>query len=83
MIQISPATPIQESWPDDTDITCNNHPCSPRKIVVTQTRITIEHLTYSTENLMNSQENEKIFVFVKSAPEQFTLYRCVTISGNT
>ncbi len=38
---------MQESGPDDTDITCNNRPSSPRKNAVTQTSITIEHLTYS------------------------------------
>lgn len=53
---------IQDPMPDDTEIKCNR-PSSPTKDAVTQTCITIEHLSYSNENLMNSQEMRK-FLFL-------------------
>ena len=59
--------PIRDPMPDDTEIKCNR-PSSPTKDAVTQTCI-IEHLSYSNENLMNSQNMRKFFVSVKSAQE--------------
>ena len=56
--------PIRDPMPNDTEIKCN-HPSSPTKDAVTQTCITIEHLSYSNE----FTKDEKIFVSVKSAQE--------------
>ncbi len=78
-MQITWQAPIQESGPDDTDITCNNRPSSPRKNVVTQTCVTIEHLTYSTENLMDSQEMRKS-LFLSKVLQSSLHYTGVSLS---
>jgi hypothetical protein len=79
-MQITCQAPIQESGPDDTDITCNNRPSSPRKNAVTQTCITIEHLTYSTENLINSQEMRKSLFLSKVLQSSLHYYTGVSLS---
>ena len=71
---------MQESGPDDTDITCNNRQSSPRKNAVTQTCITIEHLTYSTENLINSQEMRKSLFLSKVLQSSLHYYTGVSLS---
>ena len=67
-MQITSQAPIQESGPDDT-----------YKNAVTQTCITIEHLTYSTENLMDSQEMRKS-LFLSKVLQSSLHYTGVSLS---
>jgi hypothetical protein len=57
---------VQEQRLDDTDMTCNdNCPSSSIKNVVKQTSITIEHLTYPTEDLMKAQKMRRLCFYQK------------------
>ena len=69
--------PIRDPMPDDTEIKCNR-PSSPTKDAVTQTCITIEHLSYSNENLMNSQKMRK-FLFLSKVLKSSLHYTGVSI----
>ncbi len=72
-MQITSQAPIQESGPDDTG------PDDTYKNAVTQTCITIEHLTYSTENLMDSQEMRKS-LFLSKVLQSSLHYTGVSLS---
>ena len=62
---------------DDKEIKCNR-PSSPTKDAVTQTCITIEYLSYSNENLMNSQNMRK-FLFLSKVLKSSLHYTDVSI----
>ena len=71
--------PIQDpmAMPNDTEIKYNR-PSSTTKDAVTQTCITIEHLSYSNENLMNSQNMRK-FLFLSKVLKSSLHYTGVSI----
>lgn len=76
--------PIKEPLADDIDITCMAEkslvcPSSHTKDAVTQTCITIEHLTYSNENLMNPQGMRK-YLFLSKVVQNSLHYTGVLIS---
>ena len=69
--------PIQDPMPYDTEFKCNR-PSSSTKDAATQTCITVEHLSYSNENLMNSQKMRK-FLFLSKVLKSSLYYTGVSI----
>ena len=69
--------PIQDPMPDDTEIKMQS-PFFANKSAVSQTCITIERLSYSNENLMNSQKMRK-FLFLSKALKSSLHYTGVSM----